>query len=51
MIWDWSYAIAILPDMAAASMVTLQATVMGFALAMVLGLLWAVTASARIRAP
>lgn len=48
MIWDWSYALEILPDMAAASLVTLQATVLGFALAMVLGLLWAVIGLARL---
>ena len=42
MTWDWAYTLEILPRMAEASLVTLQATVMGFALAAVLGLLWAV---------
>lgn len=42
MIWDWAYTFEILPLMAAASLVTLQATVMGFALGAVLGLVWAV---------
>ncbi len=42
MIWDWAYAFEILPQMAAASLVTLQVTVFGFALAAVLGLVWAV---------
>ncbi|MRG73137.1 ectoine/hydroxyectoine ABC transporter permease subunit EhuD [Alphaproteobacteria bacterium HT1-32] len=42
MIWDWAYAFEILPQMAAASLVTLQVTVFGFALAAVLGLIWAV---------
>lgn len=44
MIWDWAYAIAIVPQMAEASLVTLRITVMGFALAAVLGLVWAVLA-------
>lgn len=42
MIWDWGYAIEILPLMARASLVTLQITVLGFAVAAVLGLVWAV---------
>lgn len=40
--WDWNYTLEILPQMAAASLVTLEATVLGFALAAVLGLIWAV---------
>lgn len=48
MIWDWTYARDILPDMAAASLVTLQATVLGFLLALALGLLWAVIGLARV---
>jgi polar amino acid transport system permease protein len=40
--WDWTYTFEILPQMAEASLVTLQATVMGFALAAVLGLVWAI---------
>jgi len=40
--WDWGYTLEILPQMAEASLVTLQATVLGFALAVVLGLVWAV---------
>lgn len=42
MIWDWAYTFDILPTMAAAALVTLQATVLGFALAAVLGLVWAI---------
>lgn len=42
MIWDWAYAIEILPQMAAASLVTLQVTIFGFALAAVLGLILAI---------
>ena len=40
--WDWAYTFEILPQMAEASLVTLQATLMGFALAAVLGLVWAI---------
>ncbi|MEQ8710575.1 MAG: ectoine/hydroxyectoine ABC transporter permease subunit EhuD [Rhodospirillales bacterium] len=42
MIWDWAYTFEILPQMALASLVTLQATVFGFSLAALLGLVWAV---------
>jgi polar amino acid transport system permease protein len=44
MIWDWGYALDILPDMAAASLVTLRITVLGFAVAAIAGLVWAVLA-------
>lgn len=47
MIWDWDYAIDIVPDLAVASTVTLAATFGGFALALVLGLVLAVLASLR----
>lgn len=47
--WDWAYTFEILPQMALASMVTLQATVFGFALAATLGLLWAIIAQLEIR--
>ncbi|GAB5374142.1 MAG: ectoine/hydroxyectoine ABC transporter permease subunit EhuD [Acuticoccus sp.] len=42
MIWDWGYTFEILPTMALASLVTLQITVLGFAVAAALGLVWAV---------
>ncbi len=42
MIWNWAYAFAVLPDILGAFVVTLQATLAGFALALVLGLAWAV---------
>lgn len=42
MFWDWQYSWEILPILAQASLVTLQATILGFALAAVLGLLFAV---------
>ena len=41
-IWDWDYAWEVLPILGEASVVTLQATVMGFALALVLGLVFAI---------
>lgn len=40
-IWDGGYAREILPILAEASLITVQATLMGFALALVLGLLFA----------
>lgn len=42
MIWDWAYAVDVLPDILGAFVVTLQATLAGFALAVLLGLAWAV---------
>ncbi len=50
MIWDWGYAWDILPDMARASLVTLEVTVAGFAVAALLGLAWAVIGLAEIPA-
>ncbi len=41
-IWDWAYAWEILPILGEASLVTLQATLLGFMLALVLGLVFAV---------
>ncbi len=41
-IWDWNYAWEVLPILAKASVVTLQATLLGFVLALVLGLVFAV---------
>lgn len=42
MIWSWDYAIDVLPQILHAFLVTLQATIAGFALAMLLGLAWTV---------
>ena len=42
MFWDWEYTIEILPALAAASLVTIQATILGFVLAAVLGLVFAI---------
>ena len=41
-LWDWDYALEILPILGEASIVTVQATVLGFALALALGLLFAI---------
>ena len=41
-VWDWPYAWEVLPLLAEASLVTLQATVLGFALALVVGLMLAI---------
>lgn len=40
--WDWDYAWEILPILGEASLITLQATVLGFLMALVLGLILAV---------
>jgi polar amino acid transport system permease protein len=42
MLWDWDYAFEILPDLVDASIVTIQATLLSFLLAAVLGLLLAI---------
>jgi polar amino acid transport system permease protein len=42
MIWDWGYAFEILPVLGWASIVTVQATILGFILAAVLGLVFAI---------
>jgi len=48
-IWSWDFALAVLPDILGAFGVTLQATLVGFALAAALGLLWAVMRMAPVR--
>jgi polar amino acid transport system permease protein len=40
--WDWNYALSIVPQLINAMWVTIAATVTGFVLALFLGLLWAV---------
>ena len=50
MIWNWEYAFSVLPEMLRAFVVTLQATVAGFTLAVVLGLVWATLRMAPVRA-
>ncbi len=46
-LWDWSYALEIFPVLASASWLTVQATLSGFVLALVLGLVMAVTRLSR----
>lgn len=50
MVFDWAYALEVLPTIAKASIITIQATLGGFALAATLGLLLAVLRSLRIPA-
>jgi polar amino acid transport system permease protein len=40
-LWDWGYTWQILPELARAAIITIEATVLGFALAAVLGLAFA----------
>ncbi|TIX23939.1 MAG: ectoine/hydroxyectoine ABC transporter permease subunit EhuD, partial [Mesorhizobium sp.] len=42
MIWDWAFAFEILPVLAHAAIVSIEATLIGFALAASLGLVLAV---------
>ena len=46
-LWDWQYTWEILPILARASLVTIQATILGFALAATFGLLLAILRMAR----
>jgi len=38
--WDWNYAFEVLPEIASALWITIGATVVGFILALMLGLVW-----------
>jgi polar amino acid transport system permease protein len=40
--WDWGYAWQILPELLAAAVITIEATLLGFAIAAVLGLVFAI---------
>jgi polar amino acid transport system permease protein len=46
-VWDWSYAFEILPILARASIITVEATLLGFVLAAVLGLVLAILRMSR----
>jgi polar amino acid transport system permease protein len=46
-IWDWGYTFEIVPILARASLVTIQATILGFILAATLGLLLAILRMSR----
>ena len=48
--WDWHYAMEILPILGEASLSTLQATITGFLVAAVIGLIFALTGMSRIGA-
>lgn len=48
--WDWDYVWEILPVLGEASILTVKATLLGFVLAALLGLLFAVLRMSRIRA-
>ena len=47
--WDWDFTFQILPDLLRAFLVTVQATILGMSLALVLGLVWAILRRARYR--
>lgn len=47
MFWDWNYALEVLPVLARASIITIQATVLGFLLAVTLGLAFAILRMSR----
>lgn len=47
--WDWEFALQILPDLLRAFLVTIQATVLGMSLALALGLVWAILRRAHHR--
>ena len=47
MVWDWAFAWEILPQLANAALITIEATVLGFVLAIVLGLLLALARRSR----
>lgn len=42
MIWDWHFAGKILPDLLRGLVVTIEVTLMGYVVALVLGLVWAI---------
>lgn len=49
MIWNWDFAIDVLPDLLRAFIVTMEAAVAGFAVAVVVGLGWALLRMAPVR--
>jgi len=42
MLWDWGYTLEILPALAKAAIITIEATLLGFAIAAILGLVLAI---------
>lgn len=47
--WDWTYALSILPQLARAALVTIEAALCGFAVALIAGLLLAIARRSRKR--
>lgn len=48
-IWDWQFAWEIMPRLLEAAIITVQATVLGFILAAILGLIWALLRRSPVR--
>jgi polar amino acid transport system permease protein len=46
-LWSWEYAWQILPELARAAVITIEATLLGFAIAAVLGLAFAILRMSR----
>ena len=49
MTWDWAFAVKILPALLRAFLVTIEATALGMACALVLGLVWAIVRRSHYR--
>lgn len=49
-IWDWQFAWEIMPSLLEATIVTVQATIVGFIIAAILGLIWALLRRSPVRA-
>lgn len=47
--WDWEFAVNIMPDLLRAFLITVLATIMGMSLALVLGMVWAILRRAHHR--
>lgn len=47
--WDWTYALSILPQLAKAALVTIEAALCGFAVALIVGLVLAIARRSRNR--
>ena len=48
MLFDWEFALEILPQLARAAVITIEATILGFALAAMLGLVFALLRRSQI---
>lgn len=47
--WDWEFTVQILPDLLHAFLVSIEATILGMSLALILGLIWAILRRTRRR--